>query len=53
MTKGERGRKFYAYSHVLHLLIAVGYIGYLHEREEGFAKETEELRRELMFLKQQ
>ncbi|KAI8330890.1 hypothetical protein BC941DRAFT_475300 [Chlamydoabsidia padenii] len=32
---------------------AVGYIGYLHEREEGFAKETEELKRELMFLKQQ
>ncbi|SAM07138.1 hypothetical protein [Absidia glauca] len=32
---------------------AVGYIGYLHEREESFAKETEELRRELMFLKQQ
>ncbi|KAI8077714.1 Myc-type, basic helix-loop-helix domain-containing protein [Halteromyces radiatus] len=32
---------------------AVGYISHLHEREESFAKEAEELRRELMILKQQ
>ncbi|CAO3629459.1 unnamed protein product [Cunninghamella echinulata] len=31
---------------------AVGYINHLHEREENFAKEIEDLRKELMFLKQ-
>ncbi|ORZ20421.1 hypothetical protein BCR42DRAFT_347098 [Absidia repens] len=32
---------------------AVGYISHLHEREENFVKETEQLKRELMYLKRQ
>lgn len=35
-----------------YVCIAVGYIHHLHEREQSFVKETEELRREILALKE-